>query len=621
MLTSGPLGTSVADGSEPHALNNPTSNIRADLFISIIYRRCIGRKCYYFGAMSSTPRIVRSRLLQWSLAYLAAAWVLLQVLEFVAQQFGWPSGIVRAATVFAAIAFLAAVVVAWYHGEKGAQRVTPTEAVLLLLIFAGASVAATLVARDRAPANPKQPNAAEAEQGSVAVLPFANLSDSKDAEYFSDGMTEEIRNALANVEGLRVASRTSAFKFKGQQADIGEVARALNVSSVLEGSVRKAGDHIRITAQLVKAADGYHIWSDSYDADLKDIFTVQENIARAIVTSLRVKLAPAADQPLVRRGTESLEAYNLYLRANYLYNNYTEADLRRALQLYARATEIDPRFSDANAGTAKSWMALADDWVSPNEAYPKARAAALRALEIDSMNSNARTAFGMVLLAYEWRIADAARELQRGLGINGNLSQAMEWLALTHQFAKRYERAEQLLQQARRVDPLAAGPRTYLGRLHLGQRRWDLARDEANKLLASNPDYVMAYRILGDAYLGEGKPAEALAAFRAGLQKDAGLVRLRTGEVRALAALGQKEEARRRLIELEEENRHRYIRAEELAQAWAALGEHDAAFERLARALRDRSAGLLFLETWPAYDPLRSDPRFPALVRRVVQGS
>ena len=561
------------------------------------------------------------KLIQWSLAYLAAAWALLQVLGFLADQFAWPAGIVRAATVFLGIMFLAVVVAAWYHGERGAQRVSAAEAATLGVILLLATAAAFLLAPPPPGAEAASGNLAGdvPEQASVAVLPFVNLSNDAGNEYFSDGVTEEILNTLSQVNGLRVASRTSSFQFKGQQIDVGDVARRLNVAAILEGGVRHAGDRIRVTAQLVDARNGYQMWGESFDRELKDVFAVQEEIARAITAALSVELTAPDSARIGRRPTDDIDAYTTDLRARFFHNNYTERDLRHALELYQQATELDPAFADPWVGIAMAWANLADDWVAPHDAYPRAREASLRALALDSMDAESQFGAVSVLQAYEWN-GDASRvHIERGLALNP-FSADGHWFAAMDEmiFRRNYDEAARLLRRGAELDPLAGLHSHYLARTYIAQRRWADAERESRRLLAVNPRYVMAYRTLGDAQLGAGDAAAALQSYRTGLQLDAGLVRLRAGEIGALAALGREAEARRRMDELLAEAEQRYVRAEEIAQGWAALGETDRAFAALERAYEARSAGLLFLESWPAYDPLRADPRFDALIERVV---
>ncbi len=256
----------------------------------------------------------------------------------------------------------------------------------------------------------------------IAVLPLANMSADPENEYFSDGMTEEIINALAKVPGVQVASRTSSFAFKGKQVDIRQVGEKLGVASVLEGSVRKVGNRIRITAQLVNVENGYHLWSETYDRQLEDVFAIQDEISRAIVEALKLRLGSDAEHLVVP--TKNLEAYNLYLKGRFFFDKFTEPGLRKAFELFQLALLQDPGYARAYAGIADVWCNLADDWVAPEEAYPRAKAAAERALQRDPKLPEAITSIGKVLCWHEWNFAGAEQQLQRAVALSPNYAEA-----------------------------------------------------------------------------------------------------------------------------------------------------------------------------------------------------
>jgi len=362
-------------------------------------------------------RLRERKLFQWGVAYLAGAWLLLQVIDLLAGTFHWPDRVQQVATMLLAVGFLAALVLAWYHGERGAQRVVPMELAIfaVLCIIAGAAVA--FVAR---PA-PGLGSAGEATPASVAVLPFVNMSADSEQEYFSDGITEEILNRLAKVPALRVAARTSSFQFKGVKADVREVGAKLGVAHVLEGSVRKAGDRVRITAQLIDARNGYHLWSESYDRELKDIFQVQDEIARAIAGALRVRLGEGA-QAAAR--SPNLEAYDLFLRARFLLYQATGTSLRSAIDLFRETLALEPSYAEAHAGIAYAYAFLADFYLPPREAYTEARKAAREALELDRSSAEAHALLGYTLAVLDYDHVAAEREFRRAIESNPNSADA-----------------------------------------------------------------------------------------------------------------------------------------------------------------------------------------------------
>ncbi len=366
--------------------------------------------------MTSLLGQLRSRkLAQWVLGYLAAAWVLLQVLEFLRGQFGWPAPIVRAATVFAGVACLAIIVLAWYHGERGRQRVTAIEAVLLALVLLAASSAAAAVIRRDDTESAVASGGSAASDRSIAVLPFDNFSDIKENEYFSDGIIEDVLTNLAKVGSLRVVSRTSVMRYKGTDKTVPQIARELGVAHVLEGSVRRTGNQVRITAQLI-TADDRHLWADSYDRDVSDVLAVQAEIARAITDALSIQLT-AADQSHVSAGkTENVGAYDLHLRGRELLRNAADStDRKRAIIFFRRALELDPGFAQAEASLSEAML---------NSKRDSAFAAAKRAIALAP-----DLADGYAALAGAYRLGgqfrEALVEARKAVDRNPNNAQAI----------------------------------------------------------------------------------------------------------------------------------------------------------------------------------------------------
>ncbi|MGH7644170.1 MAG: hypothetical protein ACREMR_01155, partial [Gemmatimonadales bacterium] len=470
------------------------------------------------------------------------------------------------------------------------------------------------VAPQRTP--PEGRRAPPSGQKAMAVLPFANMSPDPENEYFSDGMTEELMNALAKVRGVQVASRTSSFAFKGKNADVREIGEKLGVTAVLEGSVRKAGTRIRVTAQLINVENGYRLWSEIYDRQLEDVFAIQDEISRAIVDALRVRLSSDTGH-LVVPATDNLEAYSLYLKGRFLFNKFTEADQRKGLDFFQRALMEDQGYARAHAGLADVWCTLADDWVAPEDAYPRAKAAAARALELEPELAEALTSVGKVLCWYEWDFVRAERELQRAVTLSPNYAEAHFVLGSTLPALGRLDEAITEMGRALVLDPLAPQHSRWLGRFLLYARDYDGVTSQSAKTLELDSRYFQAYHDVAQAHLAQGRSAEALEWYRRG-QAIEGAARVYDVHiVRALAALGRPEEAARLLADLVTQSREHYLRAEVLAMGHAALGALDDAFACLERALAARSAGLIYLHLDPAYEPLRGDPRFASLVARV----
>jgi adenylate cyclase len=463
-------------------------------------------------------------------------------------------------------------------------------------------------------AAPEQPKSMPAPKA-IAVLPLANMSADPENEYFSDGITEDIINALGKVPGIQVASRTSSFAFKGKDVDVRQIGDRLGVTSVLSGSVRKIGNRIRIVAQFVNVESGYHIWSETYDRQLEDVFAIQDEISRSIVDALKLQLVDAKAELVVP--TRNIEAYNLYLKGRFFFNKYTESGLRKGLDFFQQALMQDPGLARAFAGIADCWADLGDDWVAPDDAYPRAKAAATRALEYDPDLADAMTSLGKVLCWYEWDFAAAANQLERAVSVNPNHAEAHYALGGTLPAIGRLDDGIEELRKAITLDPLSAQFSRWLGRFLLYSADYAGAIAQTLKTLELDAGYFQAYLDIGAAHLALGDPEQALTWWRKGQTLDASVRAYDAFIVRALAPLNRHDEAAEILARLEGASRHQYVRAEILAMGYAAIGDADRAFLSLERAFEARSAGLIYLQIEPGYLPLRKDPRFGELAARI----
>ena len=449
----------------------------------------------------------------------------------------------------------------------------------------------------------------------IAVLPLANMSADPENEYFADGMTEEIINALAKVPGMQVASRTSSFAFKGKEVDVRQIGEKLGVSSVLEGSVRKVGNRIRITAQLINIENGYHLWSETYDRQLEDVFAVQDDISHAIVDALKLRLAEDAAQ--VVAPTKNLEAYTLYLKGRFFFVKLSEPALRKALDLFQQSLLQDPGFGRAYAGIADVWCNLADDWVAPDDAYPRAKAAAERALQRDPELAEAITSIGKVLCWHEWDFAGAEAQLARAVELSPNYAEAHYVRGTALPAVGRLNDAVDTMAMALKLDPLSVHYSEWLSRFLLYAHDYDGAIAQGHRTLEMDEVCIRAPHYIGSAYLALGDAETALSWYRRAQALEKSVRSYDAMIVRALAALGQREEAEAMLARLEDESRKQYMRSEILAMGYAAVGDLDRAFRSLERAWQARSAGLIYLHLDPGYGPLRGDPRYADLVQRI----
>ena len=554
-------------------------------------------------------KIRQRKMVQWGLAYLAGAWVLLQVLSLIGDHFAWPDEAMRALTIVLGVGFLAALVLAWYHGERGDQRAGTIELLMLaaLLVIAGTSVA-FVGDRGRAqPAGaPSTPLAAE--PGSIAVLPFVNTSSDAENQYFSDGLTEELINALAKVEGLRVAARTSVFAYQDRQTDVREIGRGLAVSAVLEGSVRKAEDRLKVTAQLIDVATGYQLWSESYERELSDVFEIQNEIAQAIVVALRGKL-PGIGAELVHAGTADPEAYTLYLKGRYYWNNrgVGHADFQRlACEHYERAVERDATFAAAWGGMADCYY-LSYGGVAGS--MQRARTAARKALELDPTLSGPHSALAQTYVNDgAWDRAE--REHRAAITLNPNDPWAFQRYALMLTWMGRHDESLRALRQAEKIDPSSLIVHRDIAGVLTNARRYDEALEASRRARELNPGFA---GVFVEIYVAKGMYDEAIGELqRPGPASDYAL------QAWAYAAAGRMDDARRALGELERRAAAGGdVRPIALAQAHMAIGNTDRAFHFLERQLEELPFTFAHWQIRPYWDPLRSDPRWGRLLERV----
>ncbi len=460
------------------------------------------------------------------------------------------------------------------------------------------------------PAAPTASAVTSIPEKSIAVLPFLDLSQAKDQEYFCDGISEEILDALAKIEGLRVVARTSSFSFKGKNADVSEVANKLNVQNVLEGSLRRDGNRIRITAQLINARDGFHLWSDTYERELQDVFALQDEITRAIVDALKIKLAISSPP----RAEPDTEAYDLYLRGLYLSNKSSEVGLRKALTFFERALEKDSNFARAWTGVAKVWWWLADAYVKPLEAYPASKAAALKAVALDEKDAEAHCYLGDAKRVLSRDLAGEETELKRALEIDPSSTIAHLCFGLLRSAQGELQQAVVEMQAAEKLDPLSPSIRNFASRMYLAIDRVDDAVAEAERTLQLDPSYLYLEATLATAYREKGDFAEAIRLYEKA-QEAAQFPS--SGLAITYARMGRQDDARQILRQLIDRARVQYVAADSIAAVYVALGENDEAFRWLERAFSEHSGTLDIFAFHREFRPLRSDPRFANFLRRI----
>ena len=456
----------------------------------------------------------------------------------------------------------------------------------------------------------------------IAVLPFADLSPQRDQEYFGDGMAEELMFTLSRVPKLRVVSQTSVFAFKGKRLDLREIGRQLGVESIMEGSVRKAGQKVRITARLSDVATGFNIWSEAYDCELRDVFSVQEEISKSVAESLRVTVS--GEEPIQRPKPRvcNVNAYNHYLIGRAFWNKQTEHGFRTAITHFENSLAEDPSYAKAYLGISDCYRKL-EFWglMSPTDALPQAKAAAQKALELDSSLIEARVPLAAIMAINEWKWAQADamfQEILRFLPDYAPAHQAYAVMCLAPM--RRFEEAIEQIQVARQLDPLALLSNAHVGGAFYLAGRYDEAIEQLRKTLELEPCYHLAYMGLAIAFGQKGMFDEAIATLEKAKTLADEIMPIRGALGNIYARAGKIREAEAVLQELFDLEGVRYVSPLDFALVYAGLGKTEEFFQCLEKAAADRCGRLGWALIEPRYEDLRSDPRFVGLIKRVFPG-
>jgi len=581
-------------------------------------------------------RLKQRKLVQWALAYVAASFALIQVLDVVAQRFAWPDQLERILILALAVGFLVVLVLAWYHGERGAQRISSTEIVILALLLAvgggllwrferapnALAVAAQTRSPDAAQRNPgittrdASAHAIEIPAKSVAVLPLNNESGEKDQQYFSDGLSEDLINALSQFAGLKVISRNSSFQFRDSKQPSAAIGRALGVAHLLEGSVQKLGNEVRISAELVNAADGSTLWSQHYDRPYKDLFALQDDITSAVADALKAKLVDGggalaqSDRP----PSGNQDAWNAYSRGRFYGLLIDPEDARKAIGFYEQAIALDPRYARAYASLSYAQTTLAATFLAgeaQRQAYAKGRAAANRALQLDPEMARAHVARGLLLASADFDWSGAEAEYGRAVMLSPNDGQAKFELGNLLSTLGHPNQAIPLIRQSIAIDPRNSGNRYWLA--------WDLAavgqpeaaEQSARKAIELTPGKSFLPTGLAIIQIQRGQIKAALATAQ---QEPPGpwhefalTLTLQVGGDRGAA-----DAALKTLIAGNAEGM-----AYQIAEVYGLRKQPDDVFAWLDRAWANRDPGIDRLLTDPFILPYKSDPRFAAFCRKV----
>jgi len=571
-------------------------------------------------------RLRQRKLFQWVLAYLAGAWLVFQAIEVLADPWSIPTALQRGLHILLVVGFLLVLVVAWYHGESGQQRVSGPE---LLMIAALLGIAGLLVAVLRPgeklelePPEPTPVAASASGHPSVAALPFVNLSGLQGDVYFTDGIHEQILTQLSKAGGLSVRGRTSAMEYRDSPKNLREIGRELNARYLLEGSVFREGETVRITVQLIDAQQDEHLWAERYDRDLsvESLLDVQSDIAQRVAHALQAELTPAERARIEARPTYNLQAYNLYLLGQYHWNKFAQEDIEKAIEYFEQAIAADPNYALAHAGLADAYLALALGHgigaAEPSETIRKAKEAGQRALDIDDELPEAYVTLGMIKHTFDYEYAEAESMLRRAIELSPSNAQAYTRLGLLLCDLRRHDEAIAAGRRAQELDPLAPIITTDLARSLVVANRFDEAIEQARAVIDRAPDFWIGHVYLCINLTCKGQYAEAIAACETAWSLSGNPENLaRLAGVHALA--GNESEVRRIEAQLREIAGQRYVSPLVMGLLYARTGEDHRAIEWLRRGVEKRTGWITEIGSDPAFEHLRRYPEFQELLARL----
>lgn len=562
-------------------------------------------------------RLRERKIVQWCLAYLAGAWLALQLLDVLGDVLAIPLWAQRGVLVLAAFGFILTVILAWYHGEKGRQRASGPELLIVagVLVIAGAVVAGLRPSGD---AGGSDPEATPSDPRSVAVLPFADLSPERDQEYFGDGLAEELLSAISGIPDLQVAARTSSFALaKSSDLDVRAIGAQLGVANVVEGSVRKDADQLRIEARLIDVADGFRIWSERFEADVSDVFGVQDSIARSVARALRVQLSGDVDVRLLGQ-TDDYLAQDLYHQGRFEWYRRTQASLERAAGLFEEALERDPEYARALVGLGDAYAVLGFyDYRPPSEAFPAAKEAATRALEIEPRLAEPHATLGYAALYHDWDWPESERRFLRAIELDSTYSIAHQWYANYLMAMGRFEAAAAEMRRAYELDPQSTIAQAAEGFVLYYAGDWTGAIRRLDAILEGNPDFELAHLWKGPAHAERGELDEANLAIERAVALSGGSAIARAALARLRAQQGRPVETRRILAELESEGAAGYVPSYEIARVYVGLGDLDTAVAWLERAYEERAHSMAFLAVDPQLRDLALHPGYERLLEEL----
>jgi len=612
------------------------------------------------GFRALFTKLRKRRIIETLAAFIGGGWLLVEVVErLLVSHYEFPEETIDLTVVSIIGALLATLVWRWFRSTEKRPGNVKVEVLLVpLIVLAGMAIDVNLILQIAAIPGKKlligiatfllgiawvifkslqwaalmpelenkevegsRPLAAK-QTKSIVVLPFTDLSPEKDQEYFCDGMSEELINVFSRIRDLKVVARTSAFSFKGKNVDVREIGRELGVDKILEGSIRKAGSRLRISAQLINAADGYHLWSARFDRGMADVFAVQDEVTSSIFEKLKIQFLGEEKTELFKRGTEDPEAYNLGLKGRYFLNKRTEEGLLRSISYFERMLERDPAASLGYAGLADAYNSLGYfNFLPAQEALAKARTAAERALALDEELAEAHASLGRAKLFFEWKWEEAEKDLRRAIECNPSCCVAHHTLAFNLSAIGRHAEACVEILQAQALDPLSPTINAAAGWVFYLARDYDRAIEQCEKTCEIDPNHHVAYAVRGLALMEKERFDDAAFDFQKALA-------LEPSDFASLGYLGicygragKTTDGMKLLQDLDDLSQRKYVPPFYRAVLLLGLGRRDQSLEWLERAFQARIPWMIFLKVWPIFDAIRTDPKFLAFSQKLMPGS
>jgi TolB-like protein/Tfp pilus assembly protein PilF len=569
-----------------------------------------------------------------AVAYAIVGWLLVQIATQVFPFLEIPNWVVRLVIALVAVGFPIALVIAWAFEAtpEGIKRTEVADAMpsttgqkkhaWIYVVVTGAlvSIALFFVGRYTAGSKATGASANELSSKSIAVLPFDNLSRDPDNAYFCEGVQDEILTRLAKVADLKVISRTSTQRFKSVPSDLRDIAKQLGVMNILEGSVQKANDQVRVNVQLINAMNDAHLWAEIYDRKLTDIFATESDIAKTIAETLQAKLTGSEITAISKKPTANPEAYELYLKGRFFWNKRTGADLRKAIDYFNQAIAKDPNYALAYSGLADSYLLLAPyGAATPKDSVPQAKAAVKKALELDDTLAEAHASSGRIVSSFDFDSTKAIAEFERALQLNPNYATAHHWfgagpLLALGRFGESIVEAKRSIE----LDPLSMINNADFGNDYYYARRYDEAIAQLRKTIEIEPRFYLAHYYLAQALQLKGQLPEAITEYRKAVELDDDPFALALlGQ--AYARSGQLDDARKILARLNEEAKSRYVAAYGIGVVFLGMGDKNRAMDELERAYRENDGNDIYnIRVDPLLDDLRGDPRFEALAEKII---